>query len=114
MKEEIDDYVKETFPKVKDDDWGSYGLSKASMHTYTAYLAQTYPNLKINAVSPGFIDTAMTKGFGATLTPEQGTFSIRHCLFNDLSGNGWYYGSDAIRSPLHYMRNPGEPAFEGY
>ena len=65
-------------------------------------------------VSPGFINTAMTKGYGATLQPEQGTVSIKHCLFNHLKGNGWYYGSDAIRSPLHFMRNPGEPAFEGY
>jgi len=40
------------------------------MHTYTASLAQTYLNLKINALTPGFIDTAITKGFGATLTPE--------------------------------------------
>ena len=68
---------------------------------YTAFLASTHPYLKINAVSPGFID-------------KQGTFSIRHCLFNDLNGNGWYYGSDAKRSPLHYMRNPGEPEFKGY
>ena len=28
-------------------------------------------------------------------------------------GNGWYYGSDGIRSPLHYMRNPGEPEYDG-
>ena len=84
------------------------------MQMYTAFLASTFPYLKINAVSPGFIDTALTKGYGATLKPEQGTVSIRHCLFNDLNGNGWYYGSDAKRSPLHYMRNPGEPEFKGY
>jgi len=70
--------------------------------------------LKINAISPGFVDTALTAGYGASLTPEQGTVAIRHCLFKELEGNGWYYGSDAVRSPLHFMRNPGEPAFAGY
>ncbi len=88
-------------------------MSKATMHMYTAFLACIYPNLKISAVSPGFIDTAMTKGFGATLKPEEGTVSIKHCLFNTLNGNGWYYGSDALRSPLNYLRNPGEPEFKG-
>ena len=29
------------------------------------------------------------------------------------NGNGWYYGSDGLRSPLHYMRNPGEPPWDG-
>ena len=27
--------------------------------------------------------------------------------------SGWYYGSDGVRSPLHFMRNPGEPAYDG-
>ena len=27
--------------------------------------------------------------------------------------SGWYYGSDGARSPLHFMRNPGEPAYDG-
>jgi hypothetical protein len=52
-------------------------------------------------------------GKSADLTPEQGTLSIRHCLFNELQGNGWYYGSDAKRSPLHLRRNPGEPEYDG-
>ena len=53
----------------------------------------------------------MTTGYGAKLTPEQGTVSLRHCLFKELKGNGFYYGSDAVRSPLHVLRNPGEDAF---
>ena len=34
-------------------------------------------------------------------------------LFGDLEGNGFYYGSDAVRSPYHFMRNPGEPEYDG-
>jgi hypothetical protein len=28
-------------------------------------------------------------------------------------GKGYYYGSDAVRSPLDSVRNPGTPAYEG-
>ena len=74
--------------------------------------ARENPNIKINAVSPGFIDTAMTAGMNASLKPEQGTVSTRHCLFKDV-GNGWYYGSDGLRSPLGKTRDPGAPAYNG-
>ncbi len=66
-----------------------------------------------SCVSPGFIETRMTAGLGASKQPAEGTVSTRHALFAPLDGNGWYYGSDAVRSPYHYMRNPGEPAYDG-
>ena len=60
------------------------------------------------------VDTALAADFGGNKkTPEEGTVSIRHCLFNELKGNGWYYGSDGLRSPLLTGRNPGEPAYDG-
>uniref|UniRef100_A0A7S0MTZ0 Protochlorophyllide reductase n=1 Tax=Pyramimonas obovata TaxID=1411642 RepID=A0A7S0MTZ0_9CHLO len=111
---ELEDYLKKKSNYLKIDGHTCYGLSKALLHKYTEIAAKAHPNLKINAVSPGFIQTAMTKGYGASLPPEKGTVSILHCLFKELKGNGWYYGSDAKRSPLHFMRNPGEPEFEGY
>lgn len=95
------------------DGMGGYGLSKALLHCYTMLLAKQHPDLVVSCCRPGFIDTAMTKGFGASKTPEEGTVSARHCLFQKLDGNGWYYGSDAVRSPLHFMRNPGEPPYNG-
>mmetsp|Transcript_24201 Transcript_24201/g.29349 ORF Transcript_24201/g.29349 Transcript_24201/m.29349 type:complete len:278 (-) Transcript_24201:259-1092(-) len=91
----------------------AYGVSKHGLTVYTQVLAKAHPNLKINCLSPGFINTKMTVGWGASKEPEEGTVAIRHCLFQALQGNGWYYGSDAVRSPLHYMRNPGEPAYDG-
>ena len=93
--------------------WGVYGLSKAALIAYTMVLARQHPKLAINSCTPGFINTNMTKGMGAKLQPEQGTVSIRHLLFGKLGGNGWYYGSDAKRSPLHIMRNPGEKVYTG-
>jgi hypothetical protein len=73
--------------------------------------AKLNPQIMTSCVSPGFIDTAIVKGFGATKTPDEGTVSIKKCLFEELGGNGWYWGSDGLRSPLHVMRSPGEPEF---
>ena len=77
----------------------------------TSILVREQPSITTSTISPGFIATAMTQGFGARLTPEQGTISIRHCLFAKLAGNGWMYGSDAKRSPIDASREPGEPEY---
>lgn len=95
------------------DSMKGYGVSKACLAAYTGWMAKQHPTLKISCCTPGFINTAIVQGFGATKSPEEGTRSIRHCLFEELGGSGWYFGSDAVRSPLHFMRNPGEPEFDG-
>eukprot|EP00467_Chlorarachnion_reptans_P005567 CAMPEP_0114499110 /NCGR_PEP_ID=MMETSP0109-20121206/7236_1 /TAXON_ID=29199 /ORGANISM="Chlorarachnion reptans, Strain CCCM449" /LENGTH=282 /DNA_ID=CAMNT_0001676643 /DNA_START=18 /DNA_END=866 /DNA_ORIENTATION=- len=96
----------------KIDGLSVYGLSKAGLTAYTMMLAKKYPNIVSSSCTPGFIATKMTKGFNAKLTPEQGTVSIRHCLFAKLGGNGWYFGSDAKRSPLDKGRDPGDPEYK--
>lgn len=90
-----------------------YGLSKALLACYTGILAREHPNILSSCVTPGFIDTQMTSGWGASKTPDKGTAPIKHVLLDDLDGNGWYYGSDGKRSPYHFMRNPGEPVYDG-
>ena len=91
----------------------SYGLSKAALATYTMELAKLHPNITSSVLSPGFIDRAIVRGWGASKPPEEGTVSLRHCLFQPLEGNGFFYGSDALRSPLHVLRNPGQPVYTG-
>lgn len=86
--------------------FNSYGLSKSSLSVLTMILAKQYPALKISCVSPGFIDTGIVKGYGASKPPREGTKSIRYALFAPLESSGCYYGSDALRSPLAGMRNP--------
>ena len=93
--------------------FGPYGLSKAVLHKLTELQAKENSNLTISVCSPGYVQTNMTKG-GGNLTPDQGAQSTLHCLFSKLDGNGWYYGSDSLRSPLHTTRDPGTPAFTGY
>mmetsp|Transcript_2279 Transcript_2279/g.2935 ORF Transcript_2279/g.2935 Transcript_2279/m.2935 type:complete len:292 (+) Transcript_2279:31-906(+) len=91
----------------------AYELSKALLACYTGLFARQHPNILSSCVSPGFINTQMTSGWGASKSPEDGTVAIKKCLFEELQGNGWYYGSDGLRSPYHFMRNPGEVEYDG-
>ncbi|HEY6556949.1 MAG TPA: SDR family NAD(P)-dependent oxidoreductase [Polyangiaceae bacterium] len=104
-------------------DGNAYGLSKACANTYTLQLARRYPKLAINACTPGFIETDMTRGYAESQgktpreigmkTPDEGARSPLHLLFGELDGNGRYYGSDCQRSPLDRYRAPGSPPYTG-
>lgn len=107
----LEDYMREAVETPGGRD--PYGVSKACLNAYTMILARESPNLKINAMTPGYILTDITRGMGATKSPEEGTRAALHCLMGDLEGNGWYYGSDAVRSPLDRYRGPGDPPYEG-
>lgn len=109
------------FPPPSNDSVGNaYGLSKALLNCYTVLLAAT-SGKSANACTPGFIITDLTQGkFGraqleewGALPPEKSTVAIWRLLFDDLNGNGWYYGSDGMRSPLDRYRSPGAPEYEG-
>jgi len=105
------------------DDASAYGLSKALANTYTLLLARENPGLRVNACTPGFIDTDLTRPYsdaagksGAELgmkPPAAGARAPMHLLFGELEGTGRYYGSDAERSPLDRYRSPGSPPYSG-
>ena len=113
--EQLEAFLAEHVPKTPEDEKGfmPYCFSKAVLNNYNSISARENPKLTISAVHPGFIDTSMTTGWGATLKPEDGTVSARHCLLQPLNGSGWYYGADAKRSPLHIERNDGYPEYTG-
>lgn len=99
-----------------------YGFSKALLNLYTLMLSKRYPNLCITSCTPGFIDTDITAGMGASGTPEQGAQCPIFCMFGPIKqgssepgtvSSGFYYGSDKVRSPLTRYRGPGDPPFEG-
>ena len=101
----------------------AYHLSKACVNAYTLHLARSFSQIKTNACTPGFIETDLTRPMakfsGKTpqemgmLSPENGTVSAMFLLFDELEGNGRYYGSDAVRSPLDRYRSPGDPPYTG-
>jgi NAD(P)-dependent dehydrogenase (short-subunit alcohol dehydrogenase family) len=102
-------------------DGSPYGLSKALANSYTLLLAREHPSLRINACTPGFIETDMTRGYATSSqkTPEElgmkppavGARAPLFLLFGEPEGNGRYYGSDAQRSPLDRYRAPGSEPF---
>eukprot|EP00984_Skeletonema_dohrnii_P020531 scaffold10013_cov79-Skeletonema_dohrnii-CCMP3373.AAC.35 len=108
---QIEDEIKNILNT--NDGRSAYQGSKALLACYTMELANMHPNLMISIVTPGYIKTAMTIGAGATKEPHEGTVSIKKALFEDLPSSGWFWGSDGLRSPLHWLRNPGEPEFDG-
>jgi NAD(P)-dependent dehydrogenase (short-subunit alcohol dehydrogenase family) len=100
-----------------------YGLSKACANSYTMLLARENPNLRINACTPGWIETDLTRpraesagksaaGMGMS-PPFEGTRSAMFLLFDESGGSGRYYGSDGVRSPLDRYRAPGSQPFIG-
>jgi NAD(P)-dependent dehydrogenase (short-subunit alcohol dehydrogenase family) len=106
------------------DGGAAYGLSKAVANAYTLLVAREHPKLLVNACTPGFIATDMTRGFTegksreelekmGMKAPEAGAVSAMFLLFGELEGNGRYYGSDGLRSPLDRYRAPGSEAFDG-
>ena len=105
------------------DEGEAYGLSKACANSYTMLLARTHPSLSVNACTPGFIATDMTRPYAESSgkSPEElgmkpavaGTVAPMFLLFGKPEGNGRYYGSDAKRSPLDRYRSPGSEPYTG-
>ena len=114
---------KDAFASKGLSDGSPYGLSKACANAYTLLLARENPHLRINACTPGFIETDLTRPYAESQgkepadlgmkPPTEGTRSTVHLLFDALEGSGHYYGSDAKRSPLDRYRAPGTPAYTG-
>lgn len=100
-----------------------YGFSKACTNAYTVLLAREHPRLRINACTPGFIATDMTRPYvdssGKSAEalgmkpPAAGARAPMFLLFGEPEGSGRFYGSDAQRSPLDRYRAPGSPPYTG-
>lgn len=108
------------FAKAGFGEGNAYGLSKACLIAYTVELAREHPDLTINSCTPGFIETDMTRPMASGASPaemgmkppSEGTRATMHLLFGAVGGSGWYFGSDARRSPLDRYRAPGDPPFQ--
>lgn len=129
---DIDAAIDDVLARDGDDDalralglgeFSAYGFSKACVSLYTMILARENPGLVINACTPGYIETDMTRptaeARGAAPAelgmkpPAAGTVAILFLLFGRPHGSGHYYGSDAKRSPLDRYRAPGSPEYSG-
>lgn len=101
----------------------AYGISKACTNAYSIYLARENPKLTINACTPGFIETDLTRPMAEAnsktpaemgmKSPEEGASASVFLLMGNPSGSGHYYGSDCARSPLDRYRSPGDSPYTG-
>lgn len=92
----------------------AYGCSKALLNAYTVILGKSSQDIIVNSCSPGFIKTDLTKGTSAGKPPEAGAVPVCWmCMDQSLEKlpRGRYYGSDCVRSPLHFYRGPGEEPY---
>lgn len=106
------------YAAASDYDGQAYGLSKAALTQFTMQLAAAHPRLKVNACSPGYVLTDLTAGMGATKRPDESNCHVAplFLLFGEVptpAGSAYYYGSDAVRSPLNVYRGPGDPPYTG-
>ena len=111
--EELDEITSKGHPEGNGN---PYGFSKALVNAYTVLLARNEPDLVINSVTPGWIKTDMTAGSAASNPPSKGAIPPVWCLMDpslESVPTGRYYGSDCVRSPLHFYRGPGETPYEG-
>ena len=96
-------------------------MAKALVVAYTNICAKKYMGkIGFYSIEPGMVDTPMTKKMPSFLkkgikTPDQGTVSIKHCLFNTSNDtqSGHFFGCDGKRSPIHEIRNEGTPEYTG-
>ncbi|THG17171.1 hypothetical protein TEA_005881 [Camellia sinensis var. sinensis] len=79
-EEKVEEVLKRYLEDLKEDlletkgwpvNFSAYIMSKAALNAYTRVLAKKYPNIAINAVSPGFVKTDLNHHRGI-LTVEQG------------------------------------------
>lgn len=110
----IDGGISELDEIAKKMEGDSYGASKALVNAYTVLQAKRDTDLIVNSVTPGWIMTDMTKGSTASGTVEKGAVPPCWLMMNEeiaKEPTGRYYGSDCVRSPLHFYRGPGDAPY---
>jgi (+)-neomenthol dehydrogenase len=88
LEDDVDDLTEEKVDKVVERfledakenlievkgwpaNYSDYSVSKVALNAYTRVLAKKYPNIAINAVTPGFVKTDLNGNTGV-LTVEEG------------------------------------------
>lgn len=99
-EEKIDGVIDRFFLDLKHDmlevnGWSkmlpAYSISKATLNAYTRVLAKKYPNMRINCVHPGYVNTDLNWHTG-TMTLEEGAEGpVMLALLPDGGPTGCYF-----------------------
>ncbi|XP_037486366.1 salutaridine reductase-like [Triticum dicoccoides] len=76
----------------------AYKVAKAALNAYTRILAKTFPPMRINCLTPGFVKSDMSMHMGV-LTPEEGASNlVKVALLPDDGPTGAYFDRDGVAS----------------
>lgn len=67
----VQELEERTIELLKEPSMDGYGLSKLAVNAYTLFLSRCQPNMFVNAVSPGFTNTDMCKGYTGKRQPKE-------------------------------------------
>ncbi|XVE59752.1 hypothetical protein DITRI_Ditri05aG0072600 [Diplodiscus trichospermus] len=74
----------------------AYGISKAVLNAYTRILARRYPNMRINCVHPGYVDTDINWHTGQITTEEGAKGPVKCALIPDGGPTGCYFDQTQV------------------
>ncbi|XVF69362.1 hypothetical protein PTKIN_Ptkin11bG0075500 [Pterospermum kingtungense] len=74
----------------------SYSTSKAVLNAYTRILARKYPNMYINCVHPGYVDTDINWHTGQITTEEGAKGPVKCALIPDGGPTGCYFDQTEV------------------
>ncbi|KAF8009405.1 hypothetical protein BT93_J0402 [Corymbia citriodora subsp. variegata] len=104
-EEKIDAVIKRFLHDVKENSleangWSimlpAYSVSKATLNAYTRVLAKKYPNMCINCVHPGYVNTDLNWHTG-TMTVEEGARGpVKLALLPEGSPTGCYFDQTEV------------------
>ncbi|KAJ3682977.1 hypothetical protein LUZ60_013204 [Juncus effusus] len=69
----------------------AYSVSKLAVNAYTRILAKRYPEMRINCVMPGFVNTEINWNTGVLSVKEGAKGPVMLCLVGDEGPSGCYF-----------------------
>lgn len=99
-EEKVDKLVEEFLEDVKQDSieskgWppkiSAYIVSKAALNAYTRVLAKKYPQITVNAVSPGYTKTDLNKNTGILTVEEAALGPVKLALIAETRISGLFF-----------------------
>ncbi|KAG7033465.1 Short-chain dehydrogenase/reductase 2b, partial [Cucurbita argyrosperma subsp. argyrosperma] len=99
-EEKVDEVLKKFLHDLKEDrleanGWSlmlpPYSISKAAVNAYTRILARQHPEMYINCVHPGYVDTDINWHTGVLTVEEGARGPLKLALFPDGSPTGCYF-----------------------
>ncbi|XP_062082417.1 (+)-neomenthol dehydrogenase-like [Humulus lupulus] len=74
----------------------AYSISKATLNAYTRILAKKYPNMYINCVHPGYVNTDINWHTGTLTVEEGGRGPVMLALLPDEGPTGCYFDQTQV------------------